>query len=499
MNLSKTRYCNYASCPKNCWLAVHNPAAATTDEMAEQRKMDGHRVGELAKTLFGTPDDDITVLKENGEQDLAQMVEITKELIASGKETICEAAFSYNGCYCAVDILHKENGGYAIYEVKSSTAEKERYVYDIAYQKYVLEHCGVRVTGVYLANVNNRYVFDGTLEVEQYFRKLDYSEKIAEHLYLVEANCEKAMALLDEKDEPASAFKSSCEKCEFWEHCTKGLPRTSILHISGTFPKGTKLTKWDLYRDGIATFEDALKKGILLTDKQKMQIDHALNERGTYIDKVQLQKFLSSLSYPLYFLDFETIKPVIPEIVGTNPYQEIPFQYSLHYIEHEGGEVQHTEFLGEPEGDPRRALAEKLCADIPKDVCTLAYHASVERGIVRKLAEQFPDLSERLRNVEANVRDLEEPFEKQFYYKRAMGRFSSIKVVLPAVFPNRPDLDYHNLDGVHNGNDAMSVYSKLKELPPEERAQTRQSLLKYCWLDTYAMVELWQELVRVCK
>jgi hypothetical protein len=71
------------------------------------------------------------------------MIEKTKECISAGVETICEAAFSYDGLYCAVDILRKQDGGYAIYEVKSSTKEAEIYGVDIAYQKYVLEHCGM--------------------------------------------------------------------------------------------------------------------------------------------------------------------------------------------------------------------------------------------------------------------------------------------------------------------------------------------------------------------
>lgn len=78
-----------------------------------------------------------------------------------------------------------------------------------------------------------------------------------------------------------------------------------------------------------------------------------------------------------------------------------------------------------------------------------------------------------------------------------MGNSFSIKSVLPAIFPSDPELDYHNLDGVHNGSEAMDIFPKIKDMSPEEQLTARNNLLKYCELDTYAMVKVWEELVRV--
>ena len=64
---------------------------------------------------------------------------------------------------------------------------------------------------------------------------------------------------------------------------------------------------------------------------------------------------------------------------------------------------------------------------------------------------------------------------------------------------NDPALDYHNLEGVHNGGEAMELFPKIKDLPIDEQAVARHNLLKYCELDTYAMVKVWEELVRVTK
>ena len=228
-------------------------------------------------------------------------------------------------------------------------------------------------------------------------------------------------------------------------------------------------------------------------------MDYGLNDKGTYIERGEIAAFLSELSYPLYFLDFETMQPVIPQYVGTHPYSQIPFQYSLHYIEEEGGELKHKEFLAESGPDPRRALAEQICRDIPMNVCVTAYNKGFECGRLRELAAVFPDLAEHLQNVADHIVDLIVPFRSGWYYNRAMGGSFSVKSVLPAIFPDDPSLDYHNLEGVHNGGEAMTIFPQIQHMTPEEREKARHNLLKYCELDTYAMVKIWQELVRVAK
>ena len=180
-------------------------------------------------------------------------------------------------------------------------------------------------------------------------------------------------------------------------------------------------------------------------------------------------------------------------------YQQITFQYSLHYIENQGGEIKHKEFLGESGVDPRRPLAEQLVNDIPTNACVLAYNKGFECGRIKELATLFPDLSDSLMKIRANIKDLIDPSHDGYYYNKAIGNSFSIKSVLPAMFPNDPELDYHNLEGVHNGGEAMTLFPKIKDLPLDEQATARKNLLKYCELDTYAMVKIWQKLIELSK
>lgn len=190
------------------------------------------------------------------------------------------------------------------------------------------------------------------------------------------------------------------------------------------------------------------------------------------------------------------MQPAIPVFPGTRPFQQIPFQYSLHFIEEEGGELQHREFLGVSGKDPRRDIAEALCRDIPADACVTAFHKSTECGILRKLGEEFPDLADHLNVVADHVVDLLVPFQSGWYYKKEIGGSFSIKSVLPAICPDDPELDYHELEGVHNGTEAMTVFPQIQYMAPEEQEQVRRNLLAYCRLDTLAMVKVWEELRR---
>ena len=495
MFFSKSKYCGLWQCPKIAWLKKYKPEEYIIDENTKSRMENGNIVGDLAMQLFGDYNEVTTYT--NNKLDIPKMIEKTKQYMLDGLDNICEASFNYNGLYCAVDILRKQDNGYAIYEVKSSTHE-DNYVYivDIAYQKYVLEHCGVKVTGTYLVNINSDYIFDGTLKLNELFKITDVWKFVVDEQKEVEEKIKMAEKLLEDKNEPNIDISCNCNspyKCGFWKYCSKHLPKPSVFDLYRlNFSK-----KIEYYNRGIISFDDLEKTGWFLGDIRNRQIEYALHDKGVYVDKENIKKFLDTLSYPLYFLDFETQQPIIPLYKGTRPYQQIPFQYSLHYIENKGGELKHKEFLGISGEDPRRGLAEALYNDIPAGACVLAYNKKFECGRIGELAEIFPDLQKHLYSIEFSIKDLLDPFRYGYYYKKEIGGSFSIKSVLPAMFPDDPTLNYHNLDGVHNGGEAMSIFPKIKDMPLKEQEVARHNLLKYCELDTFAMVKIWQELERL--
>ena len=100
-------------------------------------------------------------------------------------------------------------------------------------------------------------------------------------------------------------------------------------------------------------------------------------------------------------------------------------------------------------------------------------------------------------NIHDNINDLRIPFLKGYYYTKDMQGLTTIKYVLPSLFPDDPSLNYKNLDQIHNGDDAMNAFATLSEKTKEEQEKIRENLLKYCALDTYAMVKIYYKLLEV--
>ena len=494
---SKSKYCLMRQCPKLLWLTKFKPELKPEDQALQVRFDTGNDVGDLAMGLFGDYKE-VAALKPDGSQDHGEMIRLTEEYMEKGVENICEASFSHNGLYCAVDVLRKTSGGYAIYEVKSSTDVKPVYCADIAYQKYVLEHYGINVTGTYLVCIDNSYVRGEELDIHKLFQIIDVSDEVKDETQNVEPLIKKAEQVYAMKTEPDTDIGGHCfepYECAFRCHCEEKLPHPNVFDLYRiNYDKAL-----ELYRQGKADFETLLHDGSITNPKHLRQMLYAVSDQPDDIDKGNIKSFLSTLTYPLYFLDFETMQLAVPQFPGTKPYQQIPFQYSLHYIEREGGPLLHKEFLAESGKDPRRAIAERLCEDIPKDVCVTAYNKTFECGRINELAETFPDLAEHLLNIKDNIVDLIVPFRSGWYYNRAMGGNFSIKTVLPALFPNDPELDYHALEGVHNGTEAMTIFPQIQFMPPEEQQTTRHNLLKYCELDTLAMVKVLEKLKEAAK
>lgn len=495
--LSKSKYTTFCQCPKALWLKTYKSEVEVIDENRQAILERGNEVGDLAMGLFGDYVE-VTTLLPNGKLDLSTMIDKTEQEMIKGTNVICEASFSYQGNYCAVDLLRKTETGWSIYEVKSISSNDrkkvEKYYPDISYQKWVLTQCGVQVTGVYLVCLNSNYVREETLDLTGLFAVIDVSSSIENEYDLVPERVEKARTVLDSKTEPDLDLSENCKKpfdCGFWKYCTRNLPQPNVFDLYGVgFPFNKKL---DCYHNGNISFERLQR---LSFDKIRgRQIEAALTGEA-FINCEGIQQFLDTLSYPLYLLDFETMELVVPVFKGTKPFQQIPFQYSLHSKESKTAPYQHKEFLAASDGsDPRRSLAEQLCKDIPKDVCTLAYHKSTECNIIKKLAEDFPDLASHLLNISNNIKDLLVPFQEGYYYVAAMGGSFSIKSVLPALFPNDPSLNYHNLDSrVQKGTEAMTVFPKIKNMRPKEAAAAREALLRYCELDTWAMVKVLERL-----
>lgn len=488
IGLSKSRYCRGVQCPKMLWLDRHMPEQAC-DLGLEAVMTTGIKVGELARDYFG----DYSLVEFDTNKTV--MAAKTERLINDGAKNIAEASFIHNGLYCAVDILHRDGDGFDIVEVKSSTSIRDIYIDDAAFQYYLLTQCGVNVKKVYLMYINNAYVRHGDLELDELFKLEDHTDDVIQRAAGVGDKIAEIRTYVDTDVEPERDIGEYCNvpyACAYFDYCARHLPQPSIFDV-----RNLRRNKFDYYRQGIISFEDIIRSGVQFPARQMQQIETAYYHKPDVILPDKIRIFLDSLSYPLYHLDFETFQQAVPEYDGISPYQQITFQYSLH-IEFADGRLEHREFLAKEGTDPRRAIAERLCADIPEDVCALAYNASFEKRMLQMLADTFPDLSAHLLAVRDNLHDLMIPFRDRYYYNEAMQGSYSIKFVLPALCHDDPELDYNALDGVHDGEEASAAFADLPNHTPEDISVIRKNLLNYCRLDTLAMVKVLEKL-RECE
>ena len=488
--LSKSKFCTAVQCPKMLWLHKNKPEEFDDSVLNQSVLESGNEVGDLAMGLFGE-------FIEVPYGDLGNMLDETQRLIAEGIPVIAEASFSLDGLFCSVDILkNKSNNHIEIYEVKSSTELHEIYIHDAAYQQYVLTGLGYKVDKVSVVHINPLYVRHGEINLNEFFVIEDVKSRTDALQYGIRDFLLELELIMSSNREPDIEVGFHCNKpykCGYFDYCTGRLAHPNVFDIS----RLKFDTKVRLFNEGKYAF-DKLIDCKEIKGNQRLQVESHLTGRCE-INKREISGILSSISFPLYFLDFETFQEAVPPFDFTTPYEQIPFQYSLHWLESADGELKHTEFLAEAGVDPRRALAEKLCADIPMNVCTTAYNMSFEKNVIKKLAEVYPDLFEHMMNIHDNIQDLMIPFSKKYYYLPEMQGSYSIKYVLPALYPNDPSLDYHNLEGIQKGDQASNAFKAMKNMSPEEVAETRKNLLAYCKLDTFAMVKVWEKLKEVAE
>ncbi|MDH7499111.1 MAG: DUF2779 domain-containing protein [candidate division NC10 bacterium] len=483
--LSKTLFLKGLQCPKYLYLSKYHPELM--DEIPPDRQMRfqaGREVGLYARKLFPGG---VEIPYEG--QSLSEQVRQTRSEIEKGTTTLYEATFAHEGALVKVDILRKAGGGWEIYEVKSSKEVKEAHPDDVAFQYYVLAETGLPVARASVVYINNQYVRQGQIEVEKLFQSEDLTEEARKREGQIKEELARQREVL-KGPMPEIEVGRHCGDpygCEFQGYCWAEVPEDSVLYLRGG---GTD--KYALYAQGCRRFADLPLDR--LPYHRRIQVEATLQQKD-FVNPKKVRVFLKSLRYPLYFLDFETFDLPIPPFDGTRPFQKIPFQYSLHYLETEGGELKHHEFLASPGSDPRQEVARRLVDQVPDDACILVYHRDFEKGILEDLAAWFPEHGARMESLIARTKDLEIPFKSKDLYLRQMRGSSSLKAVLPALVP---EMSYEGMEISDGGAASLAYMAVCASDDPEEIERIRCALLEYCRLDTLGMVKIVEAMRNYC-
>ncbi|MBN2468541.1 MAG: DUF2779 domain-containing protein [Deltaproteobacteria bacterium] len=480
--LSKSLFMRGRQCLKSLYLHKYHPDLRDEITPAQEAIFQtGHTVGRYAQNLFPGG---VEIPYEG--LSITQQLRQTAYAIQAGGRTLYEAAFQFNGVFVKVDILHRGEQGWELYEVKASGELKPEHVDDVAIQCYVVAGAGLPLTKASLVYINKEYVRRGDIDVAELFVVEDLTGTVSEIQDLIPDRINQMREML-RGEMPSIDIGPQCSDpydCDFRGQCWKDIPEESIFSIRGRLPN-----RFELYREGIVQLQDIPRD--ILSASQLIQVEGTL-EKKNVINREGLREFLSTLWFPLCFLDFETTYMMpIPLFDETRPYQQVPFQYSLHLSERENGELLHYEFLADPGTDPRRDLLESLLERIPDNACILCYNMAFEKGRLSDCKTWFPEHAEKIDTFIENIQDLMVPFRKKDVYQWQMNGSYSIKNVLPALIP---EMSYEGM-AINSGDMASSAWFAMAEMnDPEEREKKRRALLEYCKLDTLAMVKILEKL-----
>jgi hypothetical protein len=486
--LSKSSYMRGRQCPKALYLLKNRRELLAPVSAHQQAIFDqGTRVGDLACERFPGGID----LSAADHTDYTEALERTQQALAT-HDVLYEAAFMHEGVLAVLDILVRDGGHWRGIEVKSSTSAKAQFVEDAALQYHVITGTGLPLASMSIMHLDNTYVRQGPVDVHRLFRIQEVTGEVLERQEEVVNTVRSLKQMLATGVEPAKEIGPHCDSpysCDFKAHCWKDMPVPSVLDLCRGRAQG-----YELLAQGIKRLED-IPADIPLTEKQQRQV--AVHMSGIpEIDRLPIRNFTGSFTYPVHCLDLETCACAVPPFDGTRPYQAIPFQFSVHVIDHPGAEPRHFEYLADGSGDPRPGLVEHLLKAIGPVGTVLAYNLAFENSMLAQLALEYPQHASGLNRIISRCRDLAIPFANHWYYDRGMNGRYSIKQVLPALVP---ELSYETLE-VRDGMMASYLFAQILEGRFNgDRDQWRQDMLKYCEMDTLAMVKLLQVLEREAR
>ena len=447
MILSKSDYILFLKQPAWLWLKKNDPYKLPPVDENTQALFDaGHQFEPYAESLF--PEG--ATLGFSDYSEYLSLPQRTQDAISNQTQLLFQPRFEWQDFTCICDIVSfvgdKEVD---LYEIKASTSAKVEHEFDLAFQTAVLEGGGLKVRNIYVIHVNNQYIRRGAIEADKITHTEDVTDKVRKRSEATAKYMPLAIATAQQKTMPD--------------------PSPSLAKL------GSKKSWLQVYENIVSQTPKEYPAGIAPT------IQHR-----------QIKNFFFCLKYPLYLLDYETMSGLIPYFDGHRPYQQVPFQYSLHIIREPGSDVEHREFLHRENSDPSRPLVEQLIQDIGTEGTVLVWYEQFEKSRNSELGDMLPEYKEAMESINDRVVDLILPFKNKWYDDPRFEGSASIKQVLPVLCP---ELSYKNLS-IQEGGSAQRLWMEavLDDKRANQKEQILADLIEYCKLDTLAMVEIYKVL-----
>ena len=474
MNLTKRDLILGTQCEKAIWLQKNHPQlAAQPDQATQLRFKQGNQVDKRARLAYSGGE-----LISETEWDAA--VNQTAALVEAGAERLYQPAFHALDLRTRVDILDLlPDRKVIIREVKMSTRLKDDHLMDVATQVLILQQSGFTVTGVYLVLINNEHTPENGISL---FHEQDATQDALRLAHQLGTSVSTLAQRAESSSMPDVAIGKHCSKprtCPFYDHCWKEIPKASVF----TIPRLSAEKLGTLLEEGIIHLEQ-VPSNFNLTGQQREYVEfQTTGQRTTNVQAIKNE--LASFIYPLYFLDFETHSAPLPPYPQTRPYQQVPFQFSLHILQSDGS-LAHKAHLHTKDTDPRPAIAEKLIDFLEESGTILTYNAQFEIKVLNELAHALPALADALHAIVSRVYD-QLPLIRKNVQDPSFHRSYSLKTINRELLN---DSSYANLP-IANGESAHAAWVQLHEITDQaERQRIIKDLEDYCHQDTLAQVNL---------
>ncbi len=431
------------------------------------------------------------------------------------------------------DLMGDVNEDYhkKISRLKDRLTKEGRYVYDISYQRFVLERSIQTNKNIkyYLVVLNSDYIHEGLVNErnepiygDDIVTLIDVTSLTKKMMSIVEEDIEIVINRLNTMNANPVNLGPHCQRkdtrqCKFYPICYKHIPEYNSIftymggHNGFKDENEERHERFDLINEGLVQAIDIpftwLKRENNIIQRKVMETDE------TYYHAPKIRAGISILKYPIYHLDFETFPCPLPRFKGEKPYSQSLFQYSIH-VEHQPGvcdkDKDNYSYIATKHIDLRKDLIENMLEVIKKDGGSImVYNQSFEQTRLKEMAELYPEYRERLLDMVDRLFDLmyllrgnqkmftplgfdkEEAKAINYYHNKLNGSFS-IKKVLP-IFSN---LTYKGM-GISNGTEALVTYARFPMMDDNTFKTKYKELLEYCKQDTWAMVEILEGLRKI--
>lgn len=466
-NLTKSNFLTYLDAPMHLWADDNNKFEKSLTVYEQHLLHEGYKVEKLAKEY------------------LQNFVHKNPQF-----KLIWQSTYNDKNYETKADaVLHNtKTNTYDIYEIKSSTSVDKTNLWDATFQYLVLNK-HIKINKVHILHLNSEYTRFGALNIDSLFVAEDITDKVKELLQDVDIEREKALRVLNSENHFNIETCYNPKTCRCKSLCHKDQPIFSIFDI----PNLTKKKKKQLLEMSITQAQD-IPDNFKLSYKQQL-VKQVAQTNEPIINHFAIQHELENLTFPLYFLDYETYNSAIPLHDGYHPQQQMVFQYSLHVLEDPDSELKHFEYLATDTNEPSLNLVKQLRNDIGNTGSVLVWNKTFEATRNKELAEIHPEFADFLTDINERMYDLADSIKEGFYVHPLFRGSWSIKNVLPVMVPN---LSYKNLI-VNKGDQAMITWWEMINNSDTSANETAKDLLEYCKLDTLAMVEIYKKLILIVQ